>query len=204
MKKYTILLKTLLIVLAALLPISIFSNKSGEIGSKAANFDLENIDGKMVSLSDYKSEQGLILIFTCNTCPYSVAYEDRINELHDKYSKLGYPVVAINPNSLEARPDDRLEKMKERAAEKGFKFAYLSDAKQEVFPKYGASRTPHIYVLSNKSGEFTIEYVGSIDDNYKDATKASKKYVEEVISDLMNNKEPRHRKTRAIGCTIKR
>lgn len=110
-------------------------------GDIAPNFALKNIDGKIVSLGDYKNAKGVILIFTCNHCPYSIAYEDRIIALDKKFKPLGWPLVAINPNDPSVQPLDSFEKMQERAAEKGFTFPYLFDEGQKIFPQYGASKT---------------------------------------------------------------
>ncbi len=174
-----------------------------KIGDQVDNFTLKNIDGKMVSLSDYETEKGVILIFTCNTCPYAIAYEDRIIALHDKYAKKGYPVLAINPNDPEAQPGDSFDEMKIRAKEKGFTFPYLLDEGQKVYPKFGASRTPHVFLLKNRNTDFTLEYIGAIDDNYKDAKQVKIRFLENAIQALNEGKEVNPKITKAIGCTIK-
>ncbi len=96
---------------------------------KHADFKLKNVDGKMVSLSDYRDAKGFIVIFTCNPCPYAVAYEDRIIDLDKEFKPKGYPVIAVNPNSVAASPEDSFEKMVIRAKEKGFTYPYLFDEK---------------------------------------------------------------------------
>src|SRR2546421_63802 len=107
-------------------------------GDKARDFNLKNINGKMVSLGKYhKASQGAIIIFTCNHCPFSIAYEDRITALHNKYEPHGYPVIAINPNDPAAEPEDSYENMRKRAKEKGFTFPYLIDETQEISKAYG-------------------------------------------------------------------
>lgn len=174
-----------------------------KIGDIAEDFSLKNIDGKMVSLSDYKDAKGFIITFTCNTCPYAVMYEDRIIELDKKYAPQGYPVIAIMPNNTAVKPGDNLEAMKKRAASKGFTFPYLIDAKQEVFPKFGATKTPHIFVLDKKERGLVVEYIGAIDDNYKDPSAVKTKYVEDAVDALINGKEVPQKETRAIGCSIK-
>lgn len=116
-----------------------------EVGDMAADFSLKNVDGTMVSLSDFDSAKGFLVIFTCNTCPYAQAYEDRIIALDAKYKPQGVPVIAINPNNPSAKPGDSFAKMKERAAEKGFTFPYLFDEGQKIYPQYGATRTPHVF-----------------------------------------------------------
>ncbi|WP_027138555.1 thioredoxin family protein [Gaetbulibacter saemankumensis] len=174
-----------------------------KIGDIADDFKLENIDGNMVSLSDYKEAKGFIVTFTCNTCPYAVMYEDRIIALDKKYAPNGYPVIAIMPNNVEVQPGDRMEAMKERANTKGFTFPYLIDAEQTVFPKYGATRTPHIFVLQKTEKGNVVKYIGTIDDNYKDAAAVKTKYVEEAVDALLKGKDIKEKETKAIGCSIK-
>ena len=117
------------------------------VGDAASDFKLKNVDGKFVSLSDYPEAKGFIIIFTCNHCPYAKAYQDRIIQLDKKYKPLGYPVIAISPNDPEIVPEDSYENMVLVAKEKGFTFPYLFDGTQEVYRKYGAKRTPHVYLL---------------------------------------------------------
>lgn len=173
------------------------------VGDKAIGFDLKNVDGNMVSLRDFSKEEGLILIFSCNHCPYSVAYEDRIIELADKYNADGYPVVIINPNDPSEYEADSFENMIVRAEEKGFNFPYLFDDGQEIYPQYGATKTPHVYLLHKKRKGFYVAYIGAIDNNYKDATAATEKYVENAITALKKGEKPAVDFTKAIGCSIK-
>lgn len=126
------------------------------IGDTARDFNLKNVDGKMVSLAGIKKAKGYIVVFTCNHCPYSVAYEDRIIALHKKYAKLGYPVVAINPNDKDVQPADSFDNMKKRAKEKKFPFVYLYDETQEIAKAYGATRTPHVYVLDKEDRKSVV------------------------------------------------
>jgi peroxiredoxin len=171
-----------------------------KIGDTAADFNLKNIDGKMVSLADYPDAKGYIVIFTCNSCPYAVMYEDRIIELHNNFASKGYPVIAINPNDVNIKPTDSFENMQKRAEEKGFDFPYLYDEKQDIFPVYGATKTPHVFLLNNKK---VVEYIGAIDDNAQDASAVSQKYLENAITALENGEKPDPASTRAIGCSIK-
>jgi peroxiredoxin len=198
--------KTLLGVVAIFATLSFANlndNEGYDIGDIATDFSLENIDGKMVSLADYKDAKGFIVIFTCNTCPYAVAYEDRIIELDKKYASLGYPVIAIMPNNPAVQPKDSMEDMKARAKAKGFTFPYLMDAGQKIYPQYGATKTPHVYVLQKTNKGHQVKYIGAIDDNYQDAAAVQVKYVENAVDALLKGKEISETKTRAIGCTIK-
>lgn len=174
-----------------------------KIGDVVEDFTLKNIDNNMVSLSNYKNAKGFIITFTCNTCPYAVAYEDRIIDLDKKYAPKGYPVIAIMPNNVVVMPDDNLDAMKQRAKEKGFTFPYLLDREQKVYPKFGATKTPHMFVLQKTKKGYVVKYIGTIDDNYKDASAVKTKYVENAVDALLNGKEVEQTETKAIGCTIK-
>jgi peroxiredoxin len=174
-----------------------------EIGDEATDFNLKNIDGEMVSLSDYPNAKGFVVIFTCNHCPYSKAYEDRIIAIDKKYKYSGYPVIAINPNNPRDYPEDSYENMKKRAAEKGFTFPYLVDAGQKIYPKYGATKTPHVYLLEKEGDENIVKYIGAIDDNHKDANNVKNKFLEDAIKALMDGREIAVKETLTIGCRIK-
>ena len=197
-------MKTLKLIVAAvlLLGTTAFTADAGgyKVGDIATDFELENIDGKMVSLSDYKDAKGFIVIFTCNTCPYAVAYEDRIIALDKKYKDKGYPVIAVNPNDPAAQRGEDMNAMKKRSKEKGFTFPYLFDKGQKVYPKYGATKTPHVYLLDK---DLVVQYIGAIDDSSRDPEAVNKKYVEEAIEALKRGDKPSTTYTRAIGCSIK-
>lgn len=170
------------------------------VGEKAPDFRLKNVDGKMVSMADYPQAKGFILIFTCNHCPFSVAYEDRIIALQSEFGPKGYPVIAINPNDPEAQPDDSFEAMVVRAREKEFNFPYLMDEGQKIYPQYGATRTPHVYILDN---ERVVRYIGAIDDNFSDPDQVKVRYVADAVQALLKGGKPEPDFTRAVGCTIK-
>lgn len=188
---------------AILLSGLVLSAQGYKIGDEAANFKLKNIDDKMVSLSDYADEKGVVVVFTCNHCPYSVAYEDRLIELDKKYKAKGYPMIAINPNDPIQYPSDSFDEMKVRAKEKGFTFPYIFDEKQAIYPVYGATKTPHIYVLKNEGDKFTVAYIGAIDDSPKDEDSVSKTYLADAIDALLADKTPDPAVTKAVGCGIK-
>ena len=174
-----------------------------KVGDVATDFSLKNIDGKKVSLKDFKDAKGYIVVFTCNHCPYAKAYEDRIVALDKKYKKQGYPVIAINPNNPEKLKDDSFENMQVRAKEKGFTFPYLLDEGQKIYPQYGATKTPHVYVLQKTAKGNVVKYIGAIDDNYEDEAAVTKKYVEDAVNSLLKGKEVSVKETKAIGCSIK-
>lgn len=174
-----------------------------DIGDIATDFKLKNIDDTMVSLTDFPDADGYIVIFTCNHCPYSVAYEDRIIALDKEFKDQGYPVVAINPNNPASYPEDSFENMKKRAAEKGFTFPYLFDAGQKIYPQYGATKTPHVYLLKKEEGSNVVKYIGAIDDNHRDASAIKNDYLRDAVNALIANKPIKQTKTVAIGCSIK-
>ncbi len=174
-----------------------------KIGDVATDFSLINIDNQKVSLADYTEAKGFIVIFTCNHCPYAVAYEDRIIGLDKKYKELGFPVIAINPNDPVKQPEDSFENMVIRAKQKGFTYPYLLDEGQEIYPQYGATKTPHVFVLQKMDGKNIVQYIGAIDDNYDDAAGVTEKYVENAVDALLAGDEVTVKETKAIGCTIK-
>jgi peroxiredoxin len=197
-------IKSIMIATIIITGTSLFSVAGGyQAGDKASDFKLKNVDGKMVSLADFKTAKGFIIIFTCNHCPYAKAYEDRIIALNKEYAPLGYPVIAINPNDPTNYPEDSYENMQKRAKEKGFEFPYLFDEDQVVYPVYGAQRTPHVFVLSKSGSDLTVEYIGAIDDNYENSALVKEKYVENAVDALLSGKKPEVTLTKAIGCSIK-
>lgn len=197
--------KSLLLLTITIVSFSFISKKdSYKIGDKIDNFTLKNIDGKMISLNDYENEKGIIVVFTCNHCPYSKMYEDRIISLDKKFKEKGFPVVAINPNDPSVSMGDDFESMKNRAKTKGFTFPYLFDESQKIYPKFGATRTPHVFILNkNKNKDFILSYIGAIDDNARDAKNVSEYYVEDAVNNLLKGNPLTRTETKAIGCSIK-
>ncbi len=174
-----------------------------KVGDKATDFRLKNVDGKTVSLSDYPDAKGFVVIFTCNHCPFSVAYEDRIIAIDQKYKGLGYPVIAINPNDSTVAPADSYSKMIVRAEEKGFTFPYLIDDNQQMTLTYGATRTPHVFLLEKTGDDLIVRYIGAIDYNHEFPEKVTKNYLTNAIDALLEGKTPDPGFTKAIGCTVK-
>jgi len=182
---------------------NVLLNEGYQVGDVVSDFELKNIDGKMVSMSDFKDAKGFIITFTCNTCPFALAYEDRIIALNKKYAPKGYPVIAINPNNPVVQPGDSYKSMQERAKEKDFTFPYLVDEGQHVYPKFGATKTPHMFVLQKTKKGNVVKYIGAIDDNYKDAGAVKTKYVEDAVDALLKGEAVKQTETKAIGCSIK-
>ena len=178
-------------------------DKGYQVGSKVEDFSLKNIDNKNVSLRNYNDAKGFIVVFTCNTCPYAKAYEQRVIDLDTRYAKKGFPVIAINPNDAVASPGDSFSAMQKRAADKKYSFPYLLDPDQISTRKFGAVRTPHIYIVSKSANGFKVEYIGAIDDDTEDTNPDRTKYAENAIDALLMNKAPLVTATKAVGCTIK-
>jgi len=172
-------------------------------GDVAKDINLKNVDGKMVSLSQFADAKGFIVVFSCNTCPVVKKYEQRIIDLNSQFSSKGYPVVAINSNDKNVSPGDSYDEMKKYASSKGFDFQYLYDESQDVAKLWGATNTPHVYLLSKKGDKLVVEYTGAIDNNADDASKADKKYVVDAVNALIKSEPVSVKGTKAIGCTIK-
>tara|TARA_R100000935_G_scaffold1847_4_gene5617 strand:- start:12078 stop:12779 length:702 start_codon:yes stop_codon:yes gene_type:complete len=173
------------------------------IGDVATDFKLKDVNGEMVSLSDYKDAKGFVVIFTCNTCPFAVASEDRIIALDKKYKEKGYPVIAINPNDPEVQPDDTFELIQAKAKEKGFTFPYLYDASNSVYASYGATKTPHVYLLKKEDKGNVVKYIGAIDDNVRNGDAVKDQFLAKAIDELLAGKEVSVKETKAIGCSVK-
>ena len=182
------------------LPIAVNEATGYKVGDKATDFNLKNVDGKLVSLAGIKSAKGYIVVFTSNVCPFAVKYEDRLIALHKEFAPKGYPVVAINSNDPAVQEGDSFENMKKRVAEKGFPFVYLVDEGQKIYPQYGATKTPHVFLLDK---DLKVQYIGAIDDNADSPEAVKSRYVANAINALENGKLPDPNYTKAIGCPIK-
>jgi len=206
MKTFKILtLLALVVVVSAFAANAVIKKdrKGYEIGDEAGDFYLRNVDNAMISLKDFKEAKGFVIVFTCNTCPFSIANEDRLIAIDTKYKELGYPVIAINPNDPHIKPGDSFKAMQQRAMNKGFTFPYLLDDGQEVHPKYGATKTPHVYVLQRVKEKNIVKYIGAIDNSSRDAKAVTEKYLENALDEIVSGKEVSLKETKAIGCAIK-
>jgi peroxiredoxin len=171
-----------------------------KIGSAAPYFNLPGIDGKEYSLDSFKDKKALIIIFSCNHCPYVQAYEDRIKKIQEDYSKKGVAVVAINSNEDVNYPDDSFENMKKRADEKKFNFPYLRDESQSIARSFDATHTPEIFLFDE---ERKLAFHGKIDDNWQEPGKVQNHYLSDALDELLAEKEISVPETFTIGCTIK-
>lgn len=198
-------MKKLIILLAGALMLTsrINAGEPYKPGDIASDFHLKNVSGELISMSQFKDAKGFIVVFCCNTCPVVKKYEQRIIDLNNQFSSKGYPVIAINSNDKSVSPGDSFEEMKKVALDKGYKFPYLYDESQEVAKLWGATNTPHVYVISRTGDQLVIRYVGAIDNNADDPSKADKKYVVNAVNALIMNGQVPITETKAIGCGIK-
>ncbi|HEY4761751.1 MAG TPA: thioredoxin family protein [Thermoguttaceae bacterium] len=168
-----------------------------KIGDNAPNWSsLPGTDEKTHSLSDYKNANLLIMAFSCNHCPVAQAYEDRLITLQNDYQNKGVQLITVNVNNI---PDDRLDKMIERAASKGFNFPYLYDETQKIGQDYGAKVTPHIFLFDKNR---KLVYMGAVDDNMK-VDQVKKHYLRDAIDAQLAGKTPPEAVTKQFGCSIK-
>ena len=183
--------------------LSLAQTNGYEVGDEAMDFQLQTVSGSQVSLEGLEGNRGAIVIFSCNTCPYVQAYEDRMIALHQTYAPKGYPVIAINSNDEKISPGDSFEAMKTRAAARKFPFAYAYDKSQEVIRAYGATRTPQVYLLEKEPNGHIVRYIGAIDNNYQDAASVSEFYLADALDALLSGAKVPRETTKAIGCSIK-
>jgi peroxiredoxin len=171
------------------------------VGSKAPSFSLKNVDGTTVSLSDFADKEAVVVVFTCNTCPFAMAYQDRLIALQNDYAAKGVQFVLISSNDIKIKPDDSYEKMQIRAKEKNYPFPYLYDETQVIAKAYGASRTPEAFLLDKTQ---TAIYTGRIDDN-TEAKQVTQHDLKNAIDLLLAGQaaEINPKATKAFGCTIK-
>ncbi len=209
MKKQQVLTVLIIAVLSVVVLSSFISTetepiiKGYQIGSEVADINLLNVDNKRISFSDFSDAKGFIVIFTCNTCPYAVASEDRINALDAEFKTKGYPVIAINPNNPEVQPDDTFVLMQQKAKEKGFTFPYLFDESHKVYAQFGAAKTPHVYLIQKEGDKNIVKYIGAIDDNVRKASSVNERFLANAINELLAGKEISLKETKAIGCSVK-
>ena len=171
-----------------------------DLAAPATDFSLPGVDGKTYTLDSFKDAKALVIVFSCNHCPYVKAYEGRMIAIQEDYQAKGVRLAVINSNDADSYPEDRFEKMTERSRELGFNFPYLRDDSQKTARAYGATHTPHLFVFD---GERKLAYTGKIDDDWQDATAVKQRYLQDALEDILAGKPPRLPRTHAIGCTIK-
>ena len=170
------------------------------LGTPAPAFSLPSTDGTTVSLDSFADADALLVMFICNHCPFVVHVGEGLARLAKDYQSKGVAVAAINANDVAGYPDDSPENMVRFANDYGFTFPYLFDETQEVARAFGATKTPHVFLLDK---DMKVAYIGAIDDSSRDPAAVDKKYVEDAIAALEAGKEPDPNFTKAIGCSIK-
>ena len=171
-----------------------------ELGAAAVDFDLPGVDGRNYSLADFADAKLLIVVFSCNHCPYVVGSEDRMNRLYADYQPRGVAMIAINSNETDNHPTDSFEHMVQRAKDKGFRFPYVRDESQETALAYGALRTPHYYVFD---AERKLRYTGRMDDNPRQSGQETTRELRDALDALLAGEEPPVPVTNPIGCNVK-
>ena len=179
--------------------------KTLSIGAVVPTFkNLPGVDGKNYSLEDFSNRKILVVVFSCNHCPYVKAYEDRIIAFQADYALKGVQLVAINSNETKNYPDDNFDEMVRRASEKRFNFPYLRDENQTVAEAFGATHTPEFFVCDGCEGaERRLVYHGKMDDNYQDPTAVKRRYLCEAVDSILAGQRVAEPETHSIGCTIK-
>ncbi|MDX2279782.1 MAG: thioredoxin family protein [Saprospiraceae bacterium] len=172
------------------------------IAKKVNDFVLPCVQGGKVSLKDYPDAKGFILVFTCNHCPFARMYGDRLNALHQKFFKLGVPLLAISSTDTLQYQEDTYSNMSKAAKDRKFEYPYLYDGSQAVAKKIGADKTPHAFVIWKESGEWVVRYNGAIDDNGGEPSEVQNPYVANAVEALLEGRSIEVKETKSIGCKI--
>ena len=174
--------------------------KKLEIGARAPDFSPPGVDSKDYSLACFKNRPVVVVMFTCNHCPYVQAYEERLITIQRDYAARGVQLVAINSNESSGYPEDSFDNMIRRARQRKYNFPYLRDENQRTAHAYGAEYTPEVFVLNAK---FQVRYIGRVDDNWQHPDKARSHDLRNAIEAVLTHKKIDNPMTHAIGCTIK-
>ena len=165
------------------------------------DFELESVNKEWMTINSQVGDNGLLVIFTCNTCPFVVMWEDRYKLIEQIVEENNIGLVYINSNYKKRKGDDSFENMQKHAKKMDYQFPYLLDEKSKLANLFGAKTTPHIFLFNNKN---TLVFKGAIDDNYKDIKKVEKFYLKDAIKQLASGSEITISETKAVGCSIKR
>ena len=177
-------------------------SKELEIGSKIPLFavKMDQVNGNPISLKDAMGKNGLIVIFSCNTCPWVLAWEDRYNVIYKKYKDKGFDMVAINSNQGTRNSGDSMSDMKNHAKKAKYEFPYTLDEGSKLANAFGATKTPHVYLFDSNA---KLVYKGAIDDNSRNPKKVEDHYLMDALDSMIEGKKIAQVSTKAIGCTIK-
>lgn len=165
------------------------------------DFELKSVNEQWITINSQTSDNGLLVIFTCNTCPFVVMWEDRYKLVEQIAEENNIGLVYINSNYKKRKSDDSFERMQEHAKKMDYQFPYLLDEKSKLANIFGAKTTPHIFLFDNKN---TLVFKGAIDDNYKEIKKVEKFYLKDAIKQLVSGSKITVSETKAVGCSIKR
>ena len=188
-----------------LIHFSVLAQTGYKVGDKVEDFTLMNVkDKSMTTLSNFSSSKIVVVIFTSHNCPYTKIYEQRAKTFIQKYEEKGVAFLLINPNNPVNNPEESSDEMRKAAKERGYHSPYLSDSAQLVCDKFGATKTPEVFILKNQVGNFVLKYKGAIDDNAQAADNVSSNYLKEAIEALLNNQPVKITEKKATGCMIHR
>jgi len=191
MKRLSIFFGLLMLVMASFA-------RGYQVGDVVSDFRLPNLHGQRVSMADYPNAKGFVIIFSCNRCGIAVGFEDRKIALHEKFAPKGFPVIAINPDNPQTHPH-----LVDRARERGFPFHYLFDDRQVVLRRFGVTFRPHVFILERNRRDLRVAYMGALDNNYRDATLVTERYVENAINALLAGSRPDPEFTQPVGSAIR-
>ena len=164
------------------------------------DFKLKDISGKIMTLADAKGSQGTLVIFSCNTCPWVIRWEDRYVSIADTYTSKGIGVIAVNSNAARFDGDDSLEEMIKHAEKNNYNFPYVQDPRSQLASEFGATKTPHIYLFDNND---VLVYRGAIDDNAREPRSVEEPFLANAIDQLLSGRSIEKPTSKAIGCSIK-
>jgi len=175
------------------------------IGSPMPAFArLPEVSGTAVDSTDLSRATALVVVFSCNHCPYVQAYEQRMNAFQRRYAERGVRLVAINANDATSYPEDSFEEMAHRAKQERFSFLYLRDEEQSVARSFGATHTPEFFLFApDQGGVLRLRYHGRMDDNHRDPAAVSHHYLSDAVDAVLQGREVTQKETHSIGCTIK-
>jgi peroxiredoxin len=195
----TIKLLSIILIAFSIICTNAFAQKNYKT---LVDFKLKNVDGSLISLIDYPTAKGFIIVFTCNHCPFAKLYPPRLNDLNNKFKPLGVPLIAISSTDTLMYEEDTYPNMVKKANEEHFNFPYLFDEMQEVAKNFNAQKTPHAYVIWKENNQWVVKYNGAIDDNGMEPEKVTEAYVSNAVDALLKEKKVLVSETKSIGCQI--
>lgn len=197
-------MKNLVLLFTMLFSVAVFA-ETGKIGigdeATLMNVKMTDVSGDRISMADAKKENGLLVMFSCNTCPFVIRWEDRFNGLKEWADKHDVGMIVLNSNYQKRDGDDSFENMKKKASDKGYKFNYVVDEDSKIANAFGGQTTPHVFLFD---GDMELVYKGAIDDSYKSADEVKKAYVKDAIASIASGDEVKLAETKPVGCSIKR